>query len=208
MIESIMYLGIGFLFAALVAVAVIPSIQHRTVRLTMRRLENSIPQSVEEMQAHNDLLRAEFALSTRRLEIGVEQLRERTANQLAELGRKGDVINRLKIERETQDAETFALKTEIKSLKDQLVFIGKQMKEAEFQRYEPGVTSLVPKDWPRAEPERGPTNSVIRNQQIEDNDVMSLALERPTTEEARKSGPARAPRLNRTRNRKGRNENR
>jgi chromosome segregation ATPase len=286
MIESIMYLGIGFLFAALVAVAVIPSIQHRTVRLTMRRLENSIPQSVEEMQAHNDLLRAEFALSTRRLEIGVEQLRERTANQLAELGRKGDVINRLKdvtnrlkiereaqnaetfalkteveslkdqlasigkdmkaefalstqrleigveqlrertanqlaelgrkgdvinrlkIERETQDAETFALKTEIKSLKDQLVSIGKQMKEAEFQRYEPGVTSLVPKDWPRAEPERGPTNSVIRNQQIEDNDVMSLALERPTTEEARKSGPARAPRLNRTRNRKGRNENR
>ena len=123
-IESIMYLGIGFLFAALIAVAVIPSIQHRTVRLTMRRLENSIPQSVEEMQAHNDLLRAEFAMSTRRLEIGTEQLRERTANQLAELGRKGDVINRLKdvtnrlkIEREAQNAETFALKTEVKSLK-------------------------------------------------------------------------------------------
>ena len=210
-----MYLGIGFLFAALVAVAVIPSIQHRTVRLTMRRMENSIPQSVEEMQAHNDLLRAEFALSTRRLEIGVEQLRERTANQLAELGRKGDVINRLKdvtnrlkIEREAQNAETFALKTEIKSLKDQLVSIGKQMKEAEFQRYEPGVTSLVPTDWPRAELQRGPRNSVIRNQQIDDSDVVSLALERPTTEEARPSGPARAPRLNRTRNRKGRNENR
>jgi hypothetical protein len=213
-IESIMYLGIGFLFAALIAVAVIPSIQHRTVRLTMRRLENSIPQSVEEMQAHNDLLRAEFALSTRRLEIGVEQLRERAANQFAELGRKGDVINRLKdvtnrlkIEREAQNAESFALKTEVESLKDQLASIGKEMKAAEFQRHEPGVASLVPKDWPRAEPERGPTNSVIRNEQSDDNDVVSLVLEHPTTEEARPSGPARARGLNRKRNRKGRNEN-
>lgn len=207
-IESIMYFGIGFLFAALIGVAVIPSIQDRAVRLTMRRLENSIPQSVEEIQADKDLLRAEFAMSTRRLEIGVEQLRERAANQLAELGRKGDVINRLKIEREAQNAETLALKTEIKSLKVQLASIGRQMKAAEFQRHEPDVASLVPKDWPRAEPERGPTNSVIRNEQSDDNDVVSLVLERPTTEVSRPSGPARAPGLNRKRNRKGRNENR
>src|SRR5262245_9395873 len=215
MIESIMYFGIGFLFAALIGVAVIPSIQDRAARLTMRRLESSIPQSVEEIQANKDLLRAEFAMPTRRLEIGVEQLRERAANQLAELGRKGDVINRLKdvtnrleIEREAQNAESFALKTEVASLKDQLASICKQMKAAEFQRYEPGVASLVPKDWPRAEPERGPTNSVIRNEQSDDNDVVSLVLERPKIEEARPSGPARAPGLNRKRNRKGRNENR
>jgi len=152
MIESIMYFGIGFLFAALIGVAVIPSIQDRAVRLTMRRLENSIPQSVEEIQANKDLLRAEFAMSTRRLEIGVEQLRERAANQFAELGRKGDVINRLKdvtnrlkIEREAQNAESFALKTEVESLKDQLASIGKEMK-AEFalstQRLEIGVEQL------------------------------------------------------------------
>jgi chromosome segregation ATPase len=45
-----------------------------------------------------DLLRAEFAMSTRLLEINVEQLKTKSASQLAELGKKGDTINRLKIE--------------------------------------------------------------------------------------------------------------
>jgi hypothetical protein len=193
MIESIMYFGIGFLFAALIGVAVIPSIHARAVRLTMRRLENSIPQSMAEIQADKDLLRAEFALSTRRLEIGVEQLKEQTTSQLAELGRKGDVINRLKIEREAQNVETHALKTKVESLKEQLVSIGKEIKVAEFQRHEPDVVSLVPKDWPRAEPEKMPTNFAALNEQSADNDVVSLALERPRTEEARSSGPPRAP---------------
>ena len=48
--------------------------------------------------ADKDLLRAEFAMSTRRLEMNVEQLRTKSASQLAELGRKGDALNRLKIE--------------------------------------------------------------------------------------------------------------
>src|SRR5262245_31708438 len=47
-----------------------------------------------EVQADKDLQRAEFAMSTRRLETTVEQLRTRGAGQLAELGRKGDAINR------------------------------------------------------------------------------------------------------------------
>jgi chromosome segregation ATPase len=64
----------------------------------MRRLEASIPLSMAEVQADKDLLRAEFAMSTRRLETNVEQLRIKSANQLAELGRKGDAINRLNIE--------------------------------------------------------------------------------------------------------------
>ena len=37
-------------------------------------------------------------MPTRRLETNVEQLKTKSASQLAEIGRKGDAINRLKIE--------------------------------------------------------------------------------------------------------------
>ena len=98
MIESIMYFGIGFLLAALGVLIVAPLVHDRAVRLTMRRLEATIPLSMAELQADKDLQRAEFAMSTRRLETTIEQLRTKSAGQLAELGRKGDAINRLKIE--------------------------------------------------------------------------------------------------------------
>src|SRR5512143_3583072 len=106
-----MYFGIGFLFAALIGVAVIPLIHSRAVRLTIRRLQDSIPRSMAEIQGDKDALRAEFAMSTRRLERSVEQLKNKTADQLAQLGQKGDAINRLKIERDAQKVEVVALKT-------------------------------------------------------------------------------------------------
>ena len=98
MIELIMYFGIGFLLAALSVLIVVPLVHDRAVRLTMRRLEATIPLSMAELQADKDLQRAEFAMSTRRLELTIEQLGTKSAGQLAELGRKGDAINRLKIE--------------------------------------------------------------------------------------------------------------
>jgi chromosome segregation ATPase len=98
MIESIMYFGIGFLLAVLSVLVVVPLIHGRAVRLTTRRLKAAIPLSMAEVQADKDLLRAEFAMSTRRLEMNVEQLKAKSASQLAELGRKSDAINRLKIE--------------------------------------------------------------------------------------------------------------
>src|SRR5450759_1036696 len=98
MIESIMYFGIGVLVAALLGLVIIPLVHGRAVRLTMKRLEAAMPLSIAEVQADKDLLRAEFAMSTRRLEIMVEQLKTRSASQLSEVGRKGDAINRLKVE--------------------------------------------------------------------------------------------------------------
>ncbi len=98
MIESMMYFGIGFLFAALSVLVVVPPVHGRAVRLTRRRLEGATPSSRAEILAHKDLLRADFAITTRRLEMNVEQLKTKNASQLAELGKKGDAINRLKIE--------------------------------------------------------------------------------------------------------------
>ena len=120
MIEPIMYFGIGFLVAALIGLVIIPLVHSRAVRLTMRRLEAATPLSMAEIQADKDQLRAEFAMSTRRLEMSVEQLKTKTTSQLAELGKKGDAINRLKIELGEKTATIFALEARDKALRDQL----------------------------------------------------------------------------------------
>jgi chromosome segregation ATPase len=123
MILSLMYMAIGFLFAALTLVAVIPSIHDRAVRLTTSRLRATLPQSMEEIEAHKDLLRAEFAMSTCRFEKWLEQLKHKSADQLVELGKRADVINRLKIDRGTlkvELAETNALLEALKADKNSL----------------------------------------------------------------------------------------
>jgi chromosome segregation ATPase len=120
MIEPIMYFGIGFLVAALIGLIIVPLVHNRAVRLTMRRLEAATPLSMAEIQADKDQLRAEFAMSTRRLEMSVEQLKTKGTSQLAELGKKGDAINRLKIELGEKTATIFALEARDKALRDQL----------------------------------------------------------------------------------------
>src|SRR6266496_3473548 len=120
MIEPIMYVGLGFLVACLIALAIIPFVHARAVRLTLRRLEAATPLSMAEIQADKDQLRAEFAMSTRRLEMSVDQLKTKTTTQLAELGKKTDTINRLKVELGEKTAAIFALEARDKALKDQL----------------------------------------------------------------------------------------
>src|SRR3954453_11805301 len=120
MIEPIMYFGLGFLAAALIGLIIVPFVHGRAVRLTARRLEASTPVSMSEIQADKDQLRAEFAMSTRRLEMSVEQLKTKTTSQLAELGKKTDAINRLKIELGEKTATIFSLEAREKALRDQL----------------------------------------------------------------------------------------
>jgi hypothetical protein len=116
MIESSMYFGIGLLFGTLIGLLLIPLAHARAVRLTARRLEAVLPESMAEVQAEKDLLRAEFAMSTRRLEMTVEQLVNKTTSQVVELSKKDDIINRLKVERDAQEIEIITLKTQVDTL--------------------------------------------------------------------------------------------
>ncbi len=98
MLEWVMLLGIGFLTGCLLTVALIPLIHGRAVRLTARRYMAATPPSVAEMQAEKDLLRAEFAMAMRRLELTAEETKARCVEQLGEIGRKTAEIHRLKAE--------------------------------------------------------------------------------------------------------------
>src|SRR6202048_1440570 len=120
MIEPIMYLAIGFLVSMLFGLMIVPLVHNRAVRLTTRRLEAATPLSMAEIQADKDQLRAEFAMSARRLEMSVDQLKNKTTSQLAELGKKTDAINRMKIELGEKNATIFSLEAREKAIKEQL----------------------------------------------------------------------------------------
>ncbi|MCF6321537.1 MAG: hypothetical protein L3J32_07180 [Rhizobiaceae bacterium] len=95
MLESILYFLLGFLAAALLALMISPVIWQRAISLTKRRIERSVPLTLNEIQADKDQLRAEFAMSTRRLEMSVDELREKASTQIIEINRKRDDIARL-----------------------------------------------------------------------------------------------------------------
>ena len=120
MIEPIMYLAIGFLVSMLFGLMIVPLVHNRAVRLTTKRMEAATPLSMAEIQADKDQLRAEFAMSARRLEMNVEQLKNKTTSQLAELGKKSDAINRMKVELGEKNATIFSLEAREKAVKEQL----------------------------------------------------------------------------------------
>jgi chromosome segregation ATPase len=101
-IEKIMYFALGLLAAGLLALAIMPAVWRRAVRLTKKRIEAATPITMADVRADKDQLRAEFALSTRRLEMNVEALRRRLSEQLRDINRKRSEVGAIRDERNTQ----------------------------------------------------------------------------------------------------------
>ncbi len=112
MIETMMFMAIGFLLGGLAALPFASAVHNRAVRLTRRQLEPNLIHTNAEIRLHKDFVRAEFAMAARRHEFTLDQLKQKMTGQLVELGRQSNTINRLRIERETLRAEIAALKSE------------------------------------------------------------------------------------------------
>lgn len=100
-IENVMYFVLGLLVAGLLALIILPAVWRRAVRLTKKRIEAATPMTMAEFRADKDQLRAEFALSTRRLEMNVEALRRRLSDQLRDINRKKNELGGIKGERDS-----------------------------------------------------------------------------------------------------------
>jgi hypothetical protein len=98
MLYPIMLLSIGFLVACLLMAMLAPLIHERAVRLTVRRLLAKRPRSVIDRRAHEDQLRAQFAVSIRRLETAIEDAHAKATGHLCEVAKKSADIHRLKTE--------------------------------------------------------------------------------------------------------------
>lgn len=113
LVENIMYFALGLLVAGLIGLIIMPAVWQRAVRLTKKRIEAATPITMAEFRADKDQLRAEFALSTRRLEMNVEALRRRLADQLRDINRRktefggmaSERQNHMQIVRELEERE-------------------------------------------------------------------------------------------------------
>ncbi len=111
MIESLMLCGIGVLAGCLLVLMFIPLVHQRAVRLTKQQLVDATPLMVNEIQADKDHLRAEFAMSVRRLEISLEEMRSKAAWRCGDIHKQNAEISRLQVELDRKTALIFALRT-------------------------------------------------------------------------------------------------
>ena len=136
MFEGVLYFALGFLAAALIALMISPAIWNRAVVLTKRRIESSVPLTLNEVQADKDQLRAEFAMSTRRLELSIEQLQEKAARQVIEINRKRDELAKLAEESrekirmvEELESRSADLRAKLSQREEQLASTGKELEQ-------------------------------------------------------------------------------
>lgn len=109
MIQSILFFSLGFLCAGFLALMLAPAVWRRAVRLTRRRIEASVPLTLNEIQADKDRLRAEFAMSTRRLEMSIKEFKDKAAAQIIEINRNREELKRLGEERSDRNETLSAL---------------------------------------------------------------------------------------------------
>ncbi len=111
MIESLMLCGIGGLTGCLLMLMFVPLVHQRAVRLTKQQIVDATPLMVNEIQADKDRLRAEFAMSVRRLEISLEEMRTKAASRCGDIHKQNAEISRLQLELDRKTALIFALRT-------------------------------------------------------------------------------------------------
>jgi hypothetical protein len=145
MLYPLMLLGIGFLVACLLMAMLAPLIHERAVRLTVRRLLAKRPRSAIDRRAHEDQLRAQFAVSVRRLETAVEDAQAKTASQLCDVAKKSAEIHLLKTELRKRNivilrfqARELMRRSTIRTIVMLLVFLFAQSKR-QSKRVQPAV---------------------------------------------------------------------
>jgi chromosome segregation ATPase len=137
-IQSILFFTLGFLCAGFLALMIAPAIWRRAVALTRRRIEASVPLSLTDIQADKDRIRAEFAMSTRRLEMSIKGFREKAAAQVVEINRNREELKRLTAERDARnqsishaEAKEGEIRAELRQREDQLQKLGQRLREVE-----------------------------------------------------------------------------
>ncbi|MBZ9891194.1 hypothetical protein LB559_25005 [Mesorhizobium sp. BR1-1-3] len=134
MVQSVLFFVLGFLCAGFLALMVAPAIWRRAVALTRKRIESSIPLTQTEIQADKDRIRAEYAMTTRRLEISVKALREKAAEQLVEINRGREAMKGLAVERTDKNqalTELGAKNEALRQREGELQQLSERLKETE-----------------------------------------------------------------------------
>jgi hypothetical protein len=95
MIDALLFGALGFLLGCLLALALASPLWNRAVKLTTRRLEATMPMTLNDIQADKDQLRAEFAIELRKVEVALDKAREKAARELIESNKRRAEITAL-----------------------------------------------------------------------------------------------------------------
>ncbi len=146
MIEMAMVFGMGFLAACLLGIVIINAVWRRAVRRTTRQIEAVLPMSLSGIKADRDQLRAQFAAAARKLEMSVEQMKQRLGEQLIDISKKNEqvrlLLNQLKeraqmqekleSERDTLQTQLIATQTSLSEAKRSLHLTQSQVEQAQL----------------------------------------------------------------------------
>lgn len=83
MVEIALYIGLGFFLASILALTLLPFIWGRAVRLTRKAIETSNPISYARATMAKDALRAEHAIAVRQMEVRLQKMTEKLAENAA-----------------------------------------------------------------------------------------------------------------------------
>lgn len=92
-IQTGMLVLLGFLLAVLLGLLLAPAFWSRAVRLTTRRLKQTMPLSEMEIEADRDRIRAEYAIKMHKLEMLVEQVKMAGARRQIDINRRDARVN-------------------------------------------------------------------------------------------------------------------
>jgi chromosome segregation ATPase len=119
-IETIMLVALGFAVAALIALFLGRFAWVFALRLGKKRMQRAAPSTIAELQADRDRLRAEYAMLSRKLELRMNDLKIKLAEQMAEVSRNRNRIDHLISEVRTRDAQLAQRDAELQGLRMQL----------------------------------------------------------------------------------------
>lgn len=126
-IETIMLVALGFVGALLVGLLVVRGLWTYAVSLGKRRVERRAPSAIAELRADRDRLKAEYAMQGRRLQLRLDDLKTRMAEQMAEASRNRNRIEHLADEVKRRDDEITKRDEEADNLRLQIIALEREL---------------------------------------------------------------------------------
>lgn len=119
-VEAVLYILLGFLLAVFLVLLLAPVVWNRAAVLTERKVKATLPVNLSDMEAEKDKLRAEHAMTVRRLEMGIDDLRTKSATLIANLHGKRDENNKFKAKSAEDDARIAKLERASEDMREKL----------------------------------------------------------------------------------------
>jgi chromosome segregation ATPase len=119
-LETILWFGLGFAVASLIALFLGRAAWRSGVRLGARRMQRKVPGTVSELQTERDSMRAENAMMARKLEVRTGEMKAKLAEQAAEVSRHRNRMEMLGADVARRDKLDASLRGEIARLEEQV----------------------------------------------------------------------------------------